>query len=145
MIGNPIITKELVSSLRSRAATVLAIVFVSVLSTLALFVWPEAGINPVGWLYSRLFFNALLNAQLIMLALFSPPFSATSITGEREAGTWEMLYYSIFTLLVRRLRKDIFYQLLLVFARCSTKPASLDYRNLSSILQDSSPDNLVVY
>jgi ABC-type transport system involved in multi-copper enzyme maturation permease subunit len=95
MIGNPIITKELVSALRSRGAVVLAVVFVAVLSLLALAIWPRSGINPTGALLSRLFFAVILVAQLAMLGLFSPPFSATSITGEREQNTWEMLYYSL--------------------------------------------------
>ena len=95
MTGNPIIGKELVSVLRSRTAFVLAIVSVAALSLLALFIWPEAGINPAGVLYSRLFLAIVLSAQLVMLALFTPPFAATSITVERESNTWEMLYYSL--------------------------------------------------
>ncbi len=99
MIGNPVVVKELVSVLRSRGAAVLAGLFVGALSVLAFGMWPEAGINPAGAMYSRLFFTVLLVAQMVMLALFSPPFSATSITYERETNTWEMLYYS-------RLRAD---------------------------------------
>lgn len=94
MIANPLVTKELVSVLRSRGAAVLAALFVGALCVLAFAMWPEAGINPAGTMYSRLFFTVLLVAQLVMLALFSPPFSATSITYERETNTWEMLYYS---------------------------------------------------
>ena len=95
MIGNPIIRKELVSVLRSGGARALAIVFVLALSLLALFVWPAGGVNPVGAAYSRLFLAIILFAQLIMLALFTPPFAATSISAERESNTWEMLYYSL--------------------------------------------------
>lgn len=95
MIGNPIIGKELVTVLRSRGALALSLCFVVALSLLALFMWPEAGINPLAQLYSRLFFSVLLSGQLVMLALFSPPFAATSITAERETNTWELLYYSL--------------------------------------------------
>ena len=99
MIGNPIIGKELISVLRSRTALVLALVSVGALALLALSIWPEAGINPAGALYSRLFMTIIFCGQLIMLTLFTPPFSATSITQERESNTWDMLYYS-------RLRPD---------------------------------------
>jgi len=95
MTGNPIIVKELVTVLRSRGAFVLALVSVVALSVLALFMWPQAGINPGGVLYSRLFFAIVLSAELVMLALFTPPFAATSIVGEHESHTWEMLYYSL--------------------------------------------------
>jgi len=95
MIDNPIISKELVSVLRSRTALVLTLVAVGALSLLALAMWPASGINPTGALYSRLFLTVILCGQLIMLALFTPPFSATSITHERESNTWELLYYSL--------------------------------------------------
>jgi len=95
MIRNPIVNKELVHVLRSRTAFALALVSVGALSALALFMWPESGINPVGALHSRLFLAVVLCGQLVMLALFTPPFSATSITYERESNTWEMLYFSL--------------------------------------------------
>ena len=95
MIGNPIIGKELIQVLRARAAPLLAAGFVGVLSLLALAMWPASGINPIGALQSRLFFTVLFSGQLVMLALLSPPFAATSITLERETSTWELLYYSL--------------------------------------------------
>jgi len=95
MTGNPIIAKELVNVLRSRRAAALAIVFVGVLSALALFMWPREGVNPAGVLYSRLFLAIIMAAQLVLLALFTPPFAATAITVERESNTWELLYYSL--------------------------------------------------
>lgn len=95
MTGNPIIGKELITVLRSRGAVVLTVISVAALSLLALFMWPEAGINPRGVLYSRLFLAIVLSAQLVILALFTPPFASTSIVVEHEAHTWEMLYYSL--------------------------------------------------
>ena len=95
MIGNPIVTKELVSVLRARGALILALVSVGALSALALAMWPASGVNPAGSLYSRLFLTVILCGQLIMLALFTPPFSSTSITHEREENTWEMLHFSL--------------------------------------------------
>lgn len=95
MIGNPIISKELITILRSRTAAALTVCFVVALSLLAFSMWPESGINPAGALYSRLFFAVLLVGQLVMLALFSAPLAATSITIEREENTWEALYYSM--------------------------------------------------
>ncbi len=95
MNANPIVTKELVSVLRSRGAFVLAVVSVGVISFLGLAIWPEAGINPEGAAYSRLFLTVVLFGQIVMLALFTPPFSSTSITYEKESNTWEMLYFSL--------------------------------------------------
>jgi ABC-type transport system involved in multi-copper enzyme maturation permease subunit len=95
MTSNPIIAKELLTVLRSRGAMTLAITYVAALSLLALFMWPASGINPEGANYGRLFFAIILAAQVIMLALFTPPFAATSITFERENNTWEMLHYSL--------------------------------------------------
>ena len=95
MTGNPIIGKELITVLRSRGAFILAVTSVVALSLLALSMWPEAGINPHGVLYSRLFLVIVLSGQLVMLILFTPPFAATSIVVEHEAHTWEMLYYSL--------------------------------------------------
>jgi len=117
MTGNPIIAKELVNVLRSRRAMLLAIVFVVVLSSLALFMWPKAGVNPSGVLYSRLFLAIVLAAQLVMLALFTPPFAATAITVERESNTWELLYYSLLRsdqILVGKLVGAVAFLLLLV-------------------------------
>jgi len=95
MTGNPIVTKELVTALRSRAAFAVALLAVGALSLLALAAWPRAGVNPLGWLHSRLFMTAILSGLLALLVLITPPFSATSITHERESNTWEMLYYSL--------------------------------------------------
>jgi len=117
MMANPIVTKELVSVLRSRAALVLALVSVGALSILALAMWPEAGVNPVGSLHSRLFLTVILSGQLLMLALFTPPFSATAITYERESNTWEMLYHSMLRpdhILVGKLIGAVAFLLLLV-------------------------------
>ena len=55
MIENAVISKELVSVLRSRTARVLTLVSVGALSLLALSMWPAAGVNPSEVLYSRLF------------------------------------------------------------------------------------------
>ena len=95
MIANPIIAKELVTTLRSRAAMILALVSIGLVSLLALGMWPAAGVNATGPLYARLFMTIIFAGQLVVLALFTPPFAATSITYERESNTWELLYYSM--------------------------------------------------
>ncbi len=117
MISNPIISKELVSVLRSRTALALALVSVGVLSLLALAMWPAAGVNPIGTLYSRLFLTVILCGQLAVLGLFTPPFSATAITYERESNTWETLYYTLLRpdqILVGKLVGAVAFLLLLV-------------------------------
>ena len=122
MTANPIIGKELITVMRSRAALALAIVFTAVLAAVALFMWPATGVTAVGdgskaGLYSRLFFNTLLCSQLLLLALFSPPFAATSVVGERERNTWETLYYTglgSFRILVGKLVGAVVFLLILV-------------------------------
>ena len=96
MIGNPIVGKELVTVLRSRGAFVLAVMFVTVLSLLALSIWPSSEMSiQRAALHARLFLAMIFSGQLVMLALFAPPFAATGITAERESHTWETLYYSL--------------------------------------------------
>lgn len=117
MTGNPIVTKDLVSVLRSRTALILTLVSVAAMSLLAVSMWPEAGINPAGTLYSRLFMTVILCGQLIVLGLFTPPFSATAITYERESNTWETLYYSLLRpdqILIGKLIGAVAFLLLLV-------------------------------
>ncbi len=91
---NPIISKEIKQLLRSRQAFGLQLAYIGILCLVAIIIWPRGGIYSLSSLASRDLFTVLSLGQLILVALFSPAFTATAITVEKERGTFDMLFAS---------------------------------------------------
>ncbi len=92
---NPIIGKEFRLMLRSKRAFGLQLAYVGILSLVAVIIWPRGGVYSLSSLASRDLFTVLALGQLILIALFSPGFTATSITVEKERGTFDLLFASL--------------------------------------------------
>ena len=92
MILNPIIRKEVLSSLRTRKAVVMQVAFLLVAAVLVWRSWPADGLQDIGSQQARRIFSMLAIGQLAMVALFAPAFTAASLTAEGEHNTLESLF-----------------------------------------------------
>jgi ABC-type transport system involved in multi-copper enzyme maturation permease subunit len=92
MIANPIIRKEVLSSLRTRKAVAMQVLFLLVAALLIWRNWPPEGLQDIGSQQARTIFSILAVGQLAMIALFAPAFTAASLTTEREKNTLESLF-----------------------------------------------------
>ncbi len=116
---NPIMGKELRLLLRSRRAFGLQLAYVGILCLLALVIWPRGGIYSLSSLASRDLFTVLTLGQLILVALFSPALTATSITVEKERGTFDLLFASLLkprSIIVGKLVSSTAILLILIFS-----------------------------
>ena len=92
MIANPIIRKEVLQALRTRKAVAMQGLFLLVTAALLMLLWPAGGLQDVGGQRARLILSVLAIGQLVMVALFAPAFTASSLTIERERNTLESLF-----------------------------------------------------
>ncbi len=92
MINNPIIRKEVLSSLRTRKALLMQAALLIVAAGLILLYWPQGGLQDIDGYKARRIFSTLAIGQLVMIVLFAPAFTASSLTSEKEHRTWESLY-----------------------------------------------------
>ena len=92
MIFNPIIRKEVLSALRTRKAVVMEGLFLLVTAALVWLLWPADGLQDIGGRQARRILSVLAVAEVVMVAMFAPAFTAASLTGERERNTLESLF-----------------------------------------------------
>jgi ABC-type transport system involved in multi-copper enzyme maturation permease subunit len=92
MIANPIIRKEVLSSLRTRKAVSMQALFVLVVAALVALLWPAGGLQDLGGQQAWRIVSVLAVGQLVMVILFAPAFTAASLTSEKERGTLESLF-----------------------------------------------------
>ena len=92
MIANPIIRKEVLSSLRTNKAYIMQAVFLLVLAGLLWRLWPADGLQDIGGQTARKVLAVIAIGELLMVALFAASFTAASITTEKEKNTWEVLF-----------------------------------------------------
>ena len=92
MIVNPIIRRELLSTLRTRRALAMQVLFLLVLAAMVWLLWPVDGLQDIGGQQGRLIFSVLAVAQLLMVVAFAPTLTATAFTLERERNTLESLF-----------------------------------------------------
>lgn len=95
MLANPIIKKELLTQLRSRRAGIMLFAFILVLCAIVYLLWPQTGVYSLNAFRSREIFTVFLMGQLLMVILFTPAFSASSITIEKEKNSFDLLYTSL--------------------------------------------------
>jgi len=118
---NPVLTRELLVTLRSPRAFVLQLLYVSALGALVYFYWPagEDGTRHVSPEVARRLFDIFFLGQFFLVSLMAPTFAAGSITGEKERKTYEMLLASPLrpgTILVGKLLSSLSYLVILILS-----------------------------
>ena len=118
---NPVLTRELLATLRSPRAFVLQLLYVSALGALVYFYWPagEDGTRHVSPGVARRLFDIFFLGQFFLVSLMAPTFAAGSITGEKERKTYEMLLASPLrpgTILVGKLLSSLSYLVILILS-----------------------------
>ena len=90
---NPVLTRELLVTLRSPRSFVLQLLYVCALGALVYFRWPagEEGARQVSPGVARALYDIFFLGQFFLVALMAPTFAAGSITGEKERKTYELL------------------------------------------------------
>ena len=92
MVTNPIIRKEVLMALRTRKAILMQALYLLVVGALVYLLWPAEGLQDIGGHQSRRILAVLAVAQVVLVALFAPVFTASSLTIERERNTLESLF-----------------------------------------------------
>lgn len=95
MLANPIIKKELLTQLRSRRAGIMLFAFILVLCAIVYLLWPQTGVYSFNAFRSREIFTVFLVGLVLMVLLFTPAFSASAITVEKEKNSFDLLYTSL--------------------------------------------------
>jgi len=95
VIRNPIIHREVLSTLRTKRAVILQSLFFLVLMGLLRLLWPADGLQDLGGHESHRIFSILAIGELLMVMLCAPAFTAVAITGEKERNTWEGLFATL--------------------------------------------------
>jgi ABC-type transport system involved in multi-copper enzyme maturation permease subunit len=118
---NPVLTRELLVTLRSPRAFLLQFLYVAALGALVFFYWPagEEGTRQVGPGVARRLFDLFFLGQFFLVSLMAPTFAAGSITGEKERKTYEMLLASPLrpgTILVGKLLSSLSYLVILILS-----------------------------
>src|SRR5580692_1736357 len=118
---NPVLTRELLVTLRSPRAFVLQLLYVCVLGALVFFQWPagEEGARQVSPGVARTLYDIFFLGQFFLVALMAPTFAAGSITGEKERKTYELLLASPLrpsTILVGKLLSSLSYLVILIIS-----------------------------
>lgn len=116
-MANPILKKEVLSSLRTRKALVFQVVYLAVLIALIYDGWPPAGVQGLGGDQAKGLLVVLGVGQLLLIALIAPAFTATALTSEKEHNTLESLFatrLSPWQMTVGKMAGSLGYLLLLV-------------------------------
>src|ERR1051325_6080134 len=69
--------------------------FILVLCGIVYLLWPQTGVYSLKAFRSLAIFTVFLVGQLLMVILFTPAFSASSITIEKEKNSFDLLYASL--------------------------------------------------
>src|SRR3954471_17242578 len=121
LYDNPVLTRELLVTLRSPRSFVLQFLYVCALGSLVYFYWPagEEGARQVSPGVARRLFDIFFLGQFFLVALMAPTFASGSITGEKERKTYELLLASPLrpgTILVGKLLSSLSYLVILIFS-----------------------------
>ncbi|QEH36362.1 ABC-2 family transporter protein [Aquisphaera giovannonii] len=118
---NPVLSRELLVTLRSPRSFALQFLYVAALGALVYFYWPagEGGTRQVGPGVARRLFDIFFLGQFFLVAILAPTFAAGSITGEKERKTYEMLLASPLrpgTILVGKLLSSLTFLVILILS-----------------------------
>ncbi|WP_240911097.1 ABC transporter permease [Paludisphaera soli] len=122
MRENPVLNRELLTTLRSPRSFVLQFVYVAALGALVYFYWPagvDDGSRMVGPGVAKRLYDIFFLGQFCLVALLAPTFAAGSITGEKERKTYEMLLVSPLrphTILIGKLLSSLSYLVILILS-----------------------------
>jgi len=95
VLNNPVLLREFLTSLRTRRALILAVLFLLCLSALVMLMWPSQGVYTMAARSSHKLFITLSVALLTLVCLCAPAFTAVSITREKELRTYDFLYHTL--------------------------------------------------
>jgi ABC-type transport system involved in multi-copper enzyme maturation permease subunit len=118
---NPVLSRELLVTLRANRSFVLQLIYVAVLGLVVYMAWPsgQGGVNQVSSGAAQSLFELFFFGQFFLVALVTPAFAAGSITGEKERKTYELLLASPLkpsTILVGKLLSSLTYLVLLILS-----------------------------
>jgi len=118
---NPVLSRELLVTLRSPRSFLLQAGYVGLLSAVVFFAWPagEGAARRVGSATALRLYELFFLGQFFLVALVAPTFAAGSIAGEKERKTYEMLLASPLepiTILVGKLLSSMTYLVLLILS-----------------------------
>lgn len=91
-MANPIIHKEVLTSLRTGKAVVMQAMYLLAMAGLIWLYWPADGLQDVGGQTAKKILSVMAIGQLAMVALFAPAFTAASLTFEKENRSLESLF-----------------------------------------------------
>lgn len=92
MIGNPIIRREVLLSLRTRKAVAMQAIFFVITAGLVWLHWSPEGLQDLNGQQAHQIFSILAIGELLMVAMFAPAFTAAALTSEKEHGTFESVF-----------------------------------------------------
>src|SRR5262249_29286817 len=95
LFGLALIRRELIGLLRTPRAFWLLVVIVGFSGLLPIFNWPTNGSFKRAFSPTPLLLTFFLNVQLTLALLVIPAFTAGAISGERERGTYDLLYSTL--------------------------------------------------
>ena len=95
LLANPIFQREFRTNVRCRRTVVFALTLLGLLTLIIFAMWPRSGVFSES--HSSELFTIFLGAELVMMVLFTPSFTATSITYERERNAFDLLFTSLLT------------------------------------------------
>ena len=113
---NPIFRREFVALARSWKTSALISAYLVSLSLLLIILWPSGGIHSVVTDNSREIFSMFFTADLILLMMMVPAFTAGAITMERENETYQALFCTLmrpFSIMIGKLFSAILMLLIL--------------------------------
>ncbi len=118
---NPVLTRELLVTLRSPRAFILQLLYICALGSLVYFYWPagEGSAHQAKVAEARRLFDIFFLGQFFLVSLMAPTFAAGSITGEKERKTYELLLASPLrpgTILVGKLLSSLGYLVILIIS-----------------------------
>lgn len=94
-MSNPILQRELISTLRSPRATWALGVAVALMVSLVLLLWPSGGMYSLGEQASHTLLNSASLGGLLIALLIAPSFTATSLTMEKENKSYDLLTHTL--------------------------------------------------
>ncbi len=97
MIANPIFRKELKTTIRDPKTIAMILGFVALLSMIIVFLWPKTGVYSQRSGAGMQVFSIFLLSNLTLILLVVPALVSPSITSEREANSYELLFTSLLT------------------------------------------------
>ena len=94
-LANPIFRREYFVMARSKKAFLAALLLLIALSLILFMLWPRSGV--LSQFDSNEIFSVFLTANLGIVILLVPAFTATAITEEREKGSFDLLFTTSLT------------------------------------------------